>query len=133
MTLPYQRTLSVRAARNFLRRIANPYDGIKRLPAAVRQEALAILRHYPMDCEVTVPGMFAQPYRESDEKRGITDMTGGEVILVDPPQGWKWGFPKPWNRETHPDCREWMIAEGYPRELAELNLPCTFTSTTDEC
>jgi hypothetical protein len=45
MTLPYQRTLSVRAARNFLLRIANPYDGIKRLPSAVRQEALAILRH----------------------------------------------------------------------------------------
>jgi len=77
MTLPYQRTMSVRAARNFLLRIANPYDGIKRLPAAVRQEALAILRHYPMDCEVTVSGMFAEPYRENDEKRGVTNMTGG--------------------------------------------------------
>jgi hypothetical protein len=69
--------MSVRAARNFLLRIANPYDGIKRLPAAVRQEALAILRHYPMDCEVTVSGMFAEPYRENDEKRGVTNMTGG--------------------------------------------------------
>jgi hypothetical protein len=137
MTLPYQRTLSVRAARNFLRRIANPYGGIKRLPVAVRQEASTILRHYPIDSEVTVPGMFAEPYRESDGKRGVSDMSGGtdadNVVLVDPPQGWKWGFPKRWDRAKHPDCREWMISEGYPRELAELNLPCTFTSVTDEC
>lgn len=49
MTLPYERTRAVIRAREFLSRLASPYGGgIKGIPTAVRQEARAILRHYPL-------------------------------------------------------------------------------------
>lgn len=34
---------------------------------------------------------------------------------VDPPEGWKYGFPKVWNGEG--DANSWMIQEGYPEQL----------------
>ena len=49
MTLPYERTRSVNNAREFLVRLTSPYvdGGFKRIPTAVRQAALRLLRHYP--------------------------------------------------------------------------------------
>lgn len=49
MTLPYERTRAVINAREFLFRLSTPYiqSGIKRIPAAVRDEARRLLRHYP--------------------------------------------------------------------------------------
>ena len=49
MTLPYERTRSVLNAREFLFRLSTPYieNGIKKIPAAVRDEARRLLRHYP--------------------------------------------------------------------------------------
>ena len=49
MTLPYERTRSVINAREFLFRLSTPYiqNGIKKIPAAVRDEARRLLRHYP--------------------------------------------------------------------------------------
>lgn len=48
MTLPYQRTNAVLEAKKFLRRLASPYNGgIKGIKGEVRNEARAILRHYP--------------------------------------------------------------------------------------
>lgn len=49
MTMPCERTRAALAARNFLIRIASPYEGgIKGIRAEVRDEALMILRHFPM-------------------------------------------------------------------------------------
>lgn len=36
-------------------------------------------------------------------------------VWVDPPAGWRWGFPKLWDPNVEPDCVEWMVSEGYPR------------------
>ena len=49
MTLPYERTRAVINAREFLFRLSTPYieNGIKKIPAAVRDEARRLLRHYP--------------------------------------------------------------------------------------
>ncbi len=49
MTMPCERTRAVVWTRDFLVRLSSPYlpDGIKRVPAAVRQEARRLLRHYP--------------------------------------------------------------------------------------
>ena len=60
MTLPAERSRAVLQARAFLTRLANPYvpGGIKRIPKAVRQEALRVLRHYPMGFEVADPRSF---------------------------------------------------------------------------
>lgn len=50
---------------------------------------------------------------------------------VDPPEGWRWGFPKLYDPATDGPMRQWMIANGYPKKLANLGLPCTFTAVTD--
>jgi hypothetical protein len=54
MTLPYERTRAVVNTHDFLVRLLSPYntDGIKRIPKAVREEALWLLRHYPMPYDI---------------------------------------------------------------------------------
>lgn len=49
MTLPNERTRAVIYAAAFLARLSSPYakNGIKGIPKAVREEARAILRHFP--------------------------------------------------------------------------------------
>lgn len=49
MTMPDERTRSVLYARRFLLRIANSRTegGFKKIPSSVREEARAILRHFP--------------------------------------------------------------------------------------
>lgn len=37
-------------------------------------------------------------------------------VWVDPPEGWRYGFPKIYNADTDGDSRDWMIREGYPEE-----------------
>jgi hypothetical protein len=35
---------------------------------------------------------------------------------VDPPSGWRWGFPKIYDRLEHGDSvLAWLVAEGYPQ------------------
>jgi hypothetical protein len=34
---------------------------------------------------------------------------------VDPPVGWKYGFPKVFDTEVDGVMREWLIKEGYPQ------------------
>ena len=41
-------------------------------------------------------------------------------VWVDPPSGWKYGFPKVWERKSDDDSMsEWLIAEGYPEKMIE--------------
>jgi hypothetical protein len=43
-------------------------------------------------------------------------------ITIDPPSGWKYGFPKEISWEEYnktESFKEWCIANGYPREEAE--------------
>ena len=48
MTLPHERTRAVLSAREFLFRLASPYNGgLKGIKQHVRLEARNILRHYP--------------------------------------------------------------------------------------
>jgi hypothetical protein len=47
-------------------------------------------------------------------------MENKKIIWIDLPSGWKWGFPKwiPANEfEANFNLREWIIQNGYPREL----------------
>lgn len=40
---------------------------------------------------------------------------------VDPPLGWKFGFPKVWDTEKDPDLLLWLGKEGYsPRLIKEF-------------
>jgi hypothetical protein len=40
-----------------------------------------------------------------------------KVWMVDPPSGWKYGFPKPLPMEVHKknNTLEWLLSEGYPQ------------------
>lgn len=41
-------------------------------------------------------------------------------VWVDPPSGWKYGFPKIWEKKTeNEDMYEWLINEGYPAKMIE--------------
>lgn len=34
-------------------------------------------------------------------------------LWIDPPGGWKIGFPKVWDSDEHPDIRVWLVDNGY--------------------
>ena len=40
-------------------------------------------------------------------------------IIIDPPQGWLYGFPKEIPKERIKDVKEWLIEQGYPKKLME--------------
>ena len=44
-----------------------------------------------------------------------------KVLIIDPPEGWRYGFPKPVHEEFHTlgsdfDLGRWLISEGYPEK-----------------
>lgn len=80
MTLPNERTRAVIYTHDFLVRLISPYtkDGIKKIPKAVRQEALRLLRHYPMPFDLyaaakVAPDVFdAETVLRYDEEKEKT-------------------------------------------------------------
>lgn len=36
--------------------------------------------------------------------------------MIDPPSGWKYGFPKVFDCPDDGDMHEWLVNNGYPRE-----------------
>ena len=44
-----------------------------------------------------------------------------ELLLIDPPSGWKYGFPKAITQEQYKsitDLRQWCLDNGYPSSEA---------------
>lgn len=41
--------------------------------------------------------------------------------IIDPPTGWKYGFPKPIPEDVR-DLRAWLVEQGYPECDLELAL-----------
>jgi len=41
-----------------------------------------------------------------------------KVMMIDPPSGWKYGFPKalPEVFKTRGEQQAWLVAEGYPQK-----------------
>ena len=39
------------------------------------------------------------------------------MTIIDPPYGWQYGFPKPIPEDRKKDVREWLVEQGYPREI----------------
>jgi hypothetical protein len=188
MTLPNERTRAVIAAQEFLTRLVSPYNknGIKKIPKAVRDEALNILRHFPRPFDLHAaaqgaPDVFdAQTVMRHDEEQEQlaqqleavraaqsddyvmseaeaaalapdaprnrptvkpeklpepfepdTSWMDANELFVDPPSGWRYGFPKVWDKAKHPDLTRWMIDNGYPKKLARQNLPVRFMSVSE--
>jgi len=39
------------------------------------------------------------------------------MIWVDPPEGWKYGFPAIYDPDTDGQMSEWIVNKGYPLEV----------------
>jgi hypothetical protein len=39
------------------------------------------------------------------------------LIWVDPPEGWKFGFPAIYNPDTDGQMSDWIISKGYPIQI----------------
>jgi hypothetical protein len=37
------------------------------------------------------------------------------ATIIDPPSGWKYGFPKPIPEDRRTDVNTWLIEQGYPQ------------------
>lgn len=48
------------------------------------------------------------------------------TLIIDPPEGWKYGFPKPLPKDFENDkdfnLKNWLLEQGYPKELIGLAL-----------
>jgi len=38
-------------------------------------------------------------------------------LWVDPPEGWRYGFPKVWDSIQDANMRTWLEQSGYPKEV----------------
>jgi len=56
MTVPRERSLAMKSAGDFLRKMRNSAE----LPAKLREEAAAILRHYPNSHQIDLLTAFAE-------------------------------------------------------------------------
>ena len=39
-----------------------------------------------------------------------------KITIIDPPSGWKYGFPKPIPEDRRKDSMVWLVEQGYPQE-----------------
>ena len=48
----------------------------------------------------------------------------GKALVIDPPSGWKYGFPKPVPKDHHKEevLSAWLIENHYPKEMVKLAL-----------
>ena len=54
-------------------------------------------------------------------------------LMIDPPEGWRYGFPKPIPREHQHRTLEWLVEAGYPKELiTERGFVCRYWEAKDD-
>ena len=57
------------------------------------------------------------------------------MIMIDPPSGWKYGFPMVFDMKEGGNINEWLVSKGYPQSLIDEFkgvLPCRFWEQEDE-
>lgn len=40
-----------------------------------------------------------------------------DTLMVDPADGWRYGFPKAVPKDREADLLEWIVEQGYPKDL----------------
>lgn len=55
------------------------------------------------------------------------------MLIIDPPSGWRFGFPRPYNNPNNLPLEDWLRQEGYPEYELEWGAAkhCRFWSTAD--
>lgn len=38
-----------------------------------------------------------------------------DTLMVDPPEGWRYGFPKAVPKDREADLLNWIVEQGYPK------------------
>jgi len=46
-------------------------------------------------------------------------MKSQKIIIIDPPAGWRYGFPKPIPEERRKDVNKWLVEQGYPQRIID--------------
>jgi len=41
-------------------------------------------------------------------------------LWIDPPEGWRYGFPRIWDAEQYPDLEKWLVRMGYPADHVDF-------------
>jgi len=57
------------------------------------------------------------------------------ALLYDPPAGWQYGFPKPYNPLPGEKLRDTLVRDGYPNEESALEIAvahCRFIGPKEE-
>ena len=44
------------------------------------------------------------------------------VMIVDPPSGWMYGFPRPYNPKKNESDEKWFARMGYPQRLIDRGM-----------
>lgn len=44
------------------------------------------------------------------------------ITIIDPPSGWKYGFPRPYDIKVDQTLEEWLIENGYPQSLIDQGM-----------
>lgn len=42
-----------------------------------------------------------------------------KITFIDPPEGWKYGFPKPIETKENIDIKQWLVNNGYPKKVMD--------------
>lgn len=45
-----------------------------------------------------------------------------KVLVIDPPSGWKYGFPRPFDKKDDQTLGEWLVENGYPQSLVDQGM-----------
>ena len=65
----------------------------------------------------------------------MSENNNQKLILIDPPSGWKYGFPKSITQEQYREVtslKEWCIENGYPKEEADSYGECFHIGISEE-
>jgi hypothetical protein len=110
MTIPIERSYALENTREFLKELLDPKK-TPRIPKSIRRKAYWCLKHFPT--ELTI--------KEAQKK--CPELFGGYTpkTFIDPPQGWKYGFPKVLPLYVE-DIGKWLVENGYPEKDVEFAL-----------
>ena len=53
---------------------------------------------------------------------GQIDNGGEKKIVIDPPMGSRYGFPRIYDKQEGESVEEWFLRRGYPKELIEQGM-----------
>ena len=53
-----------------------------------------------------------------------------KVMMVDPPSGWKYGFPLPYDEKADGPLEEFFRSKGYPEK--DIDFACQYVRCWDE-